>query len=445
MKISIITPLYNAGKYLKEFLDSVLGQVFGEFELLCIDDCSDDGTLEILQAYRKLDERIKIFTNKQHSGAAYSRNRGLEEAEGEYLFFLDGDDIFDEEMLYLAYHKAVETGADIVEFQSFKTTSDQIHSKRENQLGTAFVKRYCARMFSISELKASEYLIVRSSPCEKIYRRDFISQSNLKFQDLPCCNDVFFVNMALLMAEKIIWLETNKVLLYVREHKTPGRISVDRDPMCAYYADRKILEELMARGAMESLYRQCYTRIYFHLNMALNNTRSQERAEQFYTFLQREGIWSLQEIGGKYYENLDGYVKEGFDRYINESYESGWYKEVGELQAHLQDNLESIQALFKEWKEKGKKVGLWGVGLNGKIFLQFCHQYHIELDQIMDYDERKRGKSILNFPSVCSPDVGSEKVEVIIFTNKNILKEAGNKLAGSETELIDINSYLGVY
>ena len=447
MKISIVMPLYNAERYLQECLDSVLGQTFTEFELLCINDCSNDRTADILQTYSARDERIKVFVNEERKGAAYSRNRGLAEAKGQYLFFLDGDDIFDEGMLQAAYQKAVESEADIVEFQSIKTTTDNIFLKRTNKLGTSFERIFCRQPFAVKNLNVCDYITFRSSPWDKIYRRQFIVDEKIWFQELSCCNDVYFVNMALLMARKMIWMDTDRIFVHVRDHDSPYRISTDRDPMCAYYADKRILEEVSARGQMPNLYRHCYARIYFHLITTLKLTKNKRKAEEFYLFLQREGIGKLQNIGEKYYQASDEYIKEGFDRFLNQSYESGWYQEAGELEAYLQENQESVFQLFADWKKKGKKVGLWGVGQNGRIFARFCHQHHIEIDLIMDRDERKHGRSIFGFPPVCSPEEGIKQVQAVIFTNKDILNAVKESLTGGgdKVEMVDINAFLGVY
>ena len=96
--ISIIMPLYNAAKYLEESINSIRKQTFEDFELICMNDASTDDTLEILRHFRKNDARIKIFSNEERKGAAFSRNRGMKEAGGTYLSFLDGDDIFEEEI-----------------------------------------------------------------------------------------------------------------------------------------------------------------------------------------------------------------------------------------------------------------------------------------------------------------------------------------------------------
>lgn len=447
MMVSVIMPVYNAERYLRECLDSVLGQTFTEFELICINDCANDRTADILSTYAARDTRIRVLVNGEHRGAAYSRNRGLAEARGGYLVFLDADDIFDEEMLQSAYEKAVAYQADIVEFQSVKTTTDKIFLKRTNQLSTSFVQIFCQQTFAVNHLNACDYITLRSSPCDKLYRREFILAGEIWFQELTCCNDVYFVNMALLLAQRIIWLDTEKIFVHVRDHDSPDRISTDRDPMCAFEADKKILEEVAARGQMPELYQHCYTRIYYHLLTTLKAAKNRHKAEQFYLFLQREGISRLQAVGGSYYQNLDVYIREGFAKFTDLDYESGWYYGTGELEAYLQGHQDQVCRMFADWKKNKKKVGLWGMGQNGMIFASFCHKHHFELEQVMDGDERKQGQSIFGFPPVCSPQEGVRRVQVVIFTNRDILEEVRESLAdcADKAELVDMNACLGLY
>ena len=91
--ISIIMPLYNAARFLEESLESIRKQSFQDFELICINDASTDNTIQILQTFQIKDSRIKILSNDERRGAAFSRNRGMREAKGTYLSFLDGGDI----------------------------------------------------------------------------------------------------------------------------------------------------------------------------------------------------------------------------------------------------------------------------------------------------------------------------------------------------------------
>ncbi len=90
--VSIIMPSYNSEKYIKDSIESVLSQTYPFWELLIVDDCSTDKTVEIIKSFK--DERIKLFQNEVNSGAAISRNWALREAKGKWIAFLDSDDLW---------------------------------------------------------------------------------------------------------------------------------------------------------------------------------------------------------------------------------------------------------------------------------------------------------------------------------------------------------------
>ena len=95
--VSIIMPAYNTGAYIKDSIDSVLAQTYKNWELIIVDDCSTDNSMQIVKEYN--DSRIIILQNEKNSGAAISRNYGLREAKGRYIAFLDSDDIWVETKL----------------------------------------------------------------------------------------------------------------------------------------------------------------------------------------------------------------------------------------------------------------------------------------------------------------------------------------------------------
>ena len=97
--ISIITPAYNCEKYLEEAVDSVLAQTLQDWEMLIIDDCSSDNTYRCMQKLAQKDNRIRIFRNKHNVGAAATRNYGIQEAQSQWIAFLDSDDLWRKEKL----------------------------------------------------------------------------------------------------------------------------------------------------------------------------------------------------------------------------------------------------------------------------------------------------------------------------------------------------------
>lgn len=95
--VSIIMPSWNTGNFIAESIQSVIDQTYKKWELIIIDDCSTDNTDGIVASFK--DDRIKYFKNEKNSGAALTRNRGLREAEGEWIAFLDSDDLWAPEKL----------------------------------------------------------------------------------------------------------------------------------------------------------------------------------------------------------------------------------------------------------------------------------------------------------------------------------------------------------
>ena len=92
--VSIVVPVYNAEKFLKDTIQTVLEQTYPNWELLLVDDCSNDNSVDIIKEYVKDDKRIRLLKNEKNSGAALTRNHGIKEAKGTYLCFLDADDLW---------------------------------------------------------------------------------------------------------------------------------------------------------------------------------------------------------------------------------------------------------------------------------------------------------------------------------------------------------------
>lgn len=97
MKVSVVCPSYNAEKYIGLTIQSILDQSEQDFEIIVVDDCSSDKTVEIVKSFN--DKRIRLFVNNENKGAAYSRNFALRHAIGEYIAFLDADDLWTPEKL----------------------------------------------------------------------------------------------------------------------------------------------------------------------------------------------------------------------------------------------------------------------------------------------------------------------------------------------------------
>ncbi|MDE6845119.1 MAG: glycosyltransferase [Lachnospiraceae bacterium] len=444
VNISIIMPLYNSEKYLEESLESVLRQTFTNYELICVNDGSTDGTLDILEKFLQKDSRLRIVSNSKRLGAAYSRNKGMGMANGEYLAFLDGDDIFDEMMLEKAYDTLENKAADIVMFDYKHVPTEQIHNKQRIIHGQEYKARYCKNTFTVSDCAPCEFAYWTSAPWNKLYRKTFIRENYLEFQDLSCNNDVYFVCMALLLSSGTIVLEDDRVMVYVREHSESGRISCDRDSGCAYKALMQMGQELVKRDKFKELSPYFYYRVFFSLKYALEKDRNIERARTFYNFIQEEGIHNLCALDKHHNGISDQYIRTGLERFAAESFESGWFHEESILKAFLYSKKDKVVDLYEKLKKAGKRIAIWGCGNNGKVLLEFCIQHKLEVEAVIDKSKDKQG-SILQGYIVVSPEGAIDRVQAVIISACLIYDDVKNAVGERDIEVIDINQFLCFY
>ena len=197
--VSVIIPVYNVEKYLRECLDSVVNQTLKDIEIICVDDGSTDASLDILYEYREKDKRFKIITQKNlHAGVA--RNKGLKIAAGEYLSFLDSDDIFEPTMLEDMYNKAINDNSDIVVCSFYIYNENTKESKWNLKINKKFVK-----MSPFSPIDIKDEIFNFSSPnaWTKLFKHSLFTKNNLQFVDTITCNDFTCVDTALAISKRI--------------------------------------------------------------------------------------------------------------------------------------------------------------------------------------------------------------------------------------------------
>lgn len=196
--VSIVMPVYNVEKYLRETIDSIVNQTYKNYELICVDDGSTDASIDILQEYAERDKRISIIRQKnQYAGVA--RNNGMASANGKYIMFLDSDDVFERDMLTYLVRKAEKNSTDII-FFGFYHFSDDIHHR--SLMGIPYFDN---KVCSPNKHQEDLFRIAQGVPWNKFYNRDFVVSTGLKFQALQSNNDVFFSKMIVPEANRILF------------------------------------------------------------------------------------------------------------------------------------------------------------------------------------------------------------------------------------------------
>lgn len=209
-KISVIIPVYNAQNYIDRCLDSVCNQTLEDIEIICVDDCSKDNSLEILNTYAKNDNRIKVIHCETNGGESKARNIGLDNAKGEYLAFVDNDDTIDSDFLEKLYDKALKTGADIVKGEARVFNYDNsISFDKINEL----VRKNNSKLFFLYYWWTA------------IYKTELIKNNNIKLlEGYPLGGDVLFLNKALLLANKLELVDGVYYNYYRREDSGDSKI-----------------------------------------------------------------------------------------------------------------------------------------------------------------------------------------------------------------------------
>lgn len=346
IKVSVILPVYNGERYLRQCLDSLLNQSLREIEIICINDGSTDSSSSILKMYASKDARLKII-DQDNAGAGAARNKGIAIATGEYLSFLDADDFFDKDMLKLAYQRCLYTKADICIYKAFLydeltgTQKENTYSIREEQLPGRDV-------FSHIDMNRSVFHSLMGWAWDKLYRRSFVLNNNLRFQEQRTTNDMYFVFVSLFKASRITIL---KNYLYYQRRNNPDSLSNSREISweCFYYALKKVRDELIYMGLYEQ-YERDFINYALHSCLWNLNTLKEPVKEKLFHRL-RNSWFDEFCISGKKEEYFDN--KEEYSQYKNIIKYSGsdrkaYLKYKGELlrQRLLYKGVDELKSIY---------------------------------------------------------------------------------------------------
>lgn len=261
--VSLVIPVYNSARYLRQCLDSVTGQTYQNLEIVCIDDGSVDDSLVILEEYAARDNRIRIFSKENEGkGAASARNLGLKNAAGEYIQFLDSDDFFESDMVESLVDKAVDTGSDVVicAGQAFDD---------EKQCVTGRLPHpdlyYAPDTEAFSWKDCPEYIceIADNYAWNKLFRRKLLIDHGLSFTPIPISDDQDISMIAPIVAKRVAVVD-RALINYRVGTGTSQCDSQTRHPEAAYEGTYSVVNRLMELGVYENV-KQSYLNVAIRL------------------------------------------------------------------------------------------------------------------------------------------------------------------------------------
>lgn len=196
--ISVIVPVYNVKNYLCRCIDSILSQTFPNFELVLVNDGSTDGSGELCDRYKALDSRISVI-HKINEGASSARNAGLDAAKGEFILFVDSDDMVYPE--YLEHMYSPKFDLSICSMDIYRHDGQYIRTIAQKDA------EYCSKMDMDFPLLYSNLTLY--SPCYKLFRQSIIHSHHIRFPaDVSWGEDGMFV------AKYLIYVENTRLISY---------------------------------------------------------------------------------------------------------------------------------------------------------------------------------------------------------------------------------------
>ena len=242
-KFSIIVPVYNVQAYLSYCVDTLINQTLRDIEIIFINDGSKDKSLEILNQYAQIDKRIKIIDQK-NAGSSEARNVGLDKATGDYILFVDSDDILNKNACERLYLEVLQTNADMVVFGTniFPWIQDYDNGWLYTYLNVNFAEYNNNSIKALFSEKASKPFI-----WNKCYRRSIIEENKIRFcKELSLGEDSLFLFTVYPKLDKVIYLP-DKLYNY-RCERDGSLMSASRKDVCWKLTShleiiRKVLEE----------------------------------------------------------------------------------------------------------------------------------------------------------------------------------------------------------
>ena len=244
-KVSVILPVYNVGKYLRQSLDSLINQTLKDIEIICVNDGSTDDSYDILEEYKQKDSRIKVI-HKENKGTGAARNDGLRLAMGECIGFVDPDDWVKPNMFEKLYSLIKEKNLDIA-----MCMPDGFDEKnQENKpfpyfIDSNFENIPVNKIFNWRNLSPFKYPMC---VWNKLYTRKLLEQNNIEFAEGLDFEDHKVIFGALLTAEKILFIKDK---LYVYRFNREGSVLTDNN--------RRLIDHIEIFNIVENIMKKTNT------------------------------------------------------------------------------------------------------------------------------------------------------------------------------------------
>lgn len=342
-KVSVIVPVYNVEKYLKECLDSILGQTLADMEIICVDDGSTDCSGKILDEYAAQDGRVRVI-HRENAGYGAAMNVGLDAARGEYIGIVESDDCILPDMYHTLYEEAASGSLDMVKSDAYYWLGSAGYKKR---IYYKHLEPFYNRV--LSDVERNVFFDFIMNIWTGIYKREFLSRYQIRFHESPGASyqDNGFWLQTVCYCQSAKWL-SQAFYLYRQDNEAASVKS--RNKMSAMTREYEYIEELLrGRGDINFLPYCYYYRLFRHRGT-------------FYRIADEYKREFCEQIR-KDYARYKGYIK-GFTAM------DSWLCTASAQPDELCDRVIQEKRKIKERLSHASRIIIYGAGTHGDIVLR---------------------------------------------------------------------------
>lgn len=431
--VSVIIPVYNKEKYLRECLNSIIAQTKQEIEIICVEDKSTDSSQDILDWYAEEDSRFVVVKNEVNKGAAKSRNLGLAMAKGDYVIFVDGDDFFDKRYIEELWNKCHENELDVclcMNWDYWQDKGGEIKAMSRRKKVLSLKNKINDRAYKLTEIPET-ILAFPPNPWNKMCRKKFLDENGIRFLDLPSCNDQYFHDVCLFYAARIGSV-TQELVYYRRGHGECINSHRGNFPLSIYTSLRRTKKELCWKFDWKKLQKYYNSRFVEAIVSELRFINS-ETKNRMIKFWKNRG---LKQIGMRCCNENDFSIKKYFEMWKNIMCDNATNTCFCDRRKNLS------QKLYINNKPKI----FWGLCETKDLFLRKTVERiaDVRTDVVVSTDKNKYGTWCCGMPVCSAKALDREGVVLVVTGNCDSAKNeaACQGITKKKMDIVELRSVL---
>ena len=409
-RFSILIPSYNNSEYIDRCLDSVLSQSFDDYEIICIDDCSTDDSYEKLLKICNKDSRVYVAKNNENLGVANVRNRMIQQAVGDYIWFVDSDDYIKEDSLEVIDSLLSKYNPDVLLFGTEDVIQENldvcVNEKRSLDINSTI----SGKELFLKICKESE---ISTSSCDRVFRRNYLIEGGYSYENQIIGEDELFTLKTLIEA-KVCFSTSEK--LYVYNHRQGSATT--------------------KKTSMKQLSDRCKTIL---------------GRKEYLKYLDGEVFVEAERLIYKWEDYIKRHIAEV--EYIDRA----WILKEKKLSSYLATLLGGVYGGFFPYLlaeesmsslRKATKIYVYGAGNIGQAFVNLVEDRGIKIDAFIISD-RSDSNECMGYPLLCIEDIKKNDIEdtslYIMNYHREIQRDMRNQALSAGFREKNIFSYEELY